>query len=72
MSAKGGYLYPETVREFHDETLPKEGAKTAHCFEMVRVWSDVRDTASTAFQGFLNLAFSSCYLERFWASNINF
>jgi thiamine biosynthesis protein ThiC len=23
-------LDPETAREFHDETLPQEGAKTAH------------------------------------------
>ncbi len=26
--------YPETAREFHDETLPQEGAKTAHFCSM--------------------------------------
>jgi len=30
-------LDPETAREFHDETLPAEGAKTAHFCSMV--WS---------------------------------
>jgi thiamine biosynthesis protein ThiC len=27
-------LDPETAREFHDETLPQEGAKTAHFCSM--------------------------------------
>ena len=42
-------LDPETAREFHDETLPAEGAKTAHFCSMcgphfcsMRITEDVR------------------------------
>jgi phosphomethylpyrimidine synthase len=46
-------LDPETAREFHDETLPQEGAKTAHFCSMcgphfcsMRITQDVRDYAA--------------------------
>jgi phosphomethylpyrimidine synthase len=46
-------LDPETAREFHDETLPAEGAKTAHFCSMcgphfcsMRITEDVRKFAS--------------------------
>jgi thiamine biosynthesis protein ThiC len=46
-------LDPETAREFHDETLPQEGAKTAHFFSMcrphfrsMRISEDVRKFAA--------------------------
>jgi len=45
-------LDPETAREFHDETLPAEGAKVAHFCSMcgphfcsMRITQDVRDYA---------------------------
>jgi phosphomethylpyrimidine synthase len=38
-------LDPETAREFHDETLPQEGAKTAH-FCSMRITEDVRKYAA--------------------------
>jgi phosphomethylpyrimidine synthase len=38
-------LGPETAREFHDETLPAEGAKTAH-FCSMRITEDVRKYAA--------------------------
>jgi phosphomethylpyrimidine synthase len=44
---------PETAREFHDETLPQEGAKTAHFCSMcgphfcsMKITSDVRKYAA--------------------------
>ena len=50
-------LDPETAREFHDETLPQEGAKTAHFCSMcgphfcsMKITEDVRKYA--AEQGF--------------------
>jgi phosphomethylpyrimidine synthase len=46
-------LDPETAREFHDETLPAEGAKVAHFCSMcgphfcsMRITQDVRDYAA--------------------------
>ena len=46
-------LDPETAREFHDETLPAEPAKTAHFCSMcgpkfcsMRITQDVRDYAA--------------------------
>jgi phosphomethylpyrimidine synthase len=46
-------LDPETAREFHDETLPQEGAKTAHFCSMcgphfcsMRITEDVRRYAA--------------------------
>ena len=46
-------LDPETAREFHDETLPQEGAKTAHFCSMcgphfcsMRITEDVRKYAA--------------------------
>ena len=46
-------LDPETAREFHDETLPAEGAKTAHFCSMcgphfcsMRITEDVRKYAA--------------------------
>src|SRR5467141_1922669 len=46
-------LDPETAREFHDETLPQEGAKTAHFCSMcgphfcsMRITEDVRKFAA--------------------------
>lgn len=46
-------LDPERAREFHDETLPVEGAKTAHFCSMcgpkfcsMRISHDIRNTAS--------------------------
>jgi phosphomethylpyrimidine synthase len=46
-------LDPETAREFHDETLPAEGAKTAHFCSMcgphfcsMRITEDVRRYAA--------------------------
>jgi phosphomethylpyrimidine synthase len=46
-------LDPETAREFHDETLPQEGAKTAHFCSMcgphfcsMRITEDVRRYAT--------------------------
>ena len=38
-------LDPETAREFHDETLPAEGAKLAH-FCSMKITQDVRDYAA--------------------------
>ena len=38
-------LDPVTAREFHDETLPQEGAKTAHCCSM-KITEDVRKFAA--------------------------
>ncbi|MFN0061638.1 MAG: phosphomethylpyrimidine synthase ThiC [Myxococcaceae bacterium] len=47
-------LDPEKAREFHDETLPAEGAKTAHFCSMcgphfcsMKITQDVRDYAQT-------------------------
>jgi len=47
-------LDPETAREFHDETLPAEGAKLAHFCSMcgphfcsMKITQDVRDYAAT-------------------------
>ena len=47
-------LDPETAREFHDETLPSEGAKLAHFCSMcgphfcsMKITQDVRDYAAT-------------------------
>ena len=46
-------LDPDTAREFHDETLPAEPAKTAHFCSMcgpkfcsMRITQDVRDYAA--------------------------
>jgi phosphomethylpyrimidine synthase len=46
-------LDPETARDFHDETLPQEGAKTAHFCSMcgphfcsMKITQDVRDFAA--------------------------
>jgi|GEM_PF-1009962 phosphomethylpyrimidine synthase len=46
-------LDPETAREFHDETLPQEGAKTAHFCSMcgphfcsMKITEDVRKFAA--------------------------
>ncbi len=46
-------LDPETAREFHDETLPQEGAKTAHFCSMcgphfcsMKITQDVREFAA--------------------------
>ena len=46
-------LDPETAREFHDETLPAEGAKTAHFCSMcgphfcsMKITEDVRKFAA--------------------------
>jgi len=46
-------LDPETAREYHDETLPADGAKTAHFCSMcgpkfcsMKITQDVRDFAS--------------------------
>ena len=46
-------LDPETAREFHDETLPQEGAKTAHFCSMcgphfcsMKITEDVRRYAA--------------------------
>ena len=46
-------LDPDTAREFHDETLPAEGAKVAHFCSMcgphfcsMKITQDVRDYAS--------------------------
>jgi phosphomethylpyrimidine synthase len=46
-------LDPETAREFHDETLPAEGAKTAHFCSMcgphfcsMKITEDVRKYAA--------------------------
>ena len=38
-------LDPVTAREFHDETLPQEGAKTAH-FCSMKITRDVRKYAA--------------------------
>ena len=35
-------LHPVTAREFHDETLPQEGAKTAHFCSAVRARTSAR------------------------------
>ena len=47
-------LDPETAREFHDETLPQEGAKVAHFCSMcgphfcsMKITQDVRDYAAS-------------------------
>jgi len=46
-------LDPETAREFHDETLPQDGAKVAHFCSMcgpqfcsMKITQDVRDYAA--------------------------
>jgi phosphomethylpyrimidine synthase len=46
-------LDPETAREFHDETLPAQGAKVAHFCSMcgphfcsMKITQDVRDYAA--------------------------
>ncbi|HEY1251494.1 MAG TPA: phosphomethylpyrimidine synthase ThiC, partial [Thermoanaerobaculia bacterium] len=48
-------LDPETAREFHDETLPAEGAKLAHFCSMcgphfcsMKITQEVRDYAASA------------------------
>src|SRR6185369_3718784 len=38
-------LDPDTAREFHDETLPAQGAKVAH-FCSMKITQDVRDYAA--------------------------
>ena len=38
-------LDPETAQAFHDETLPQEGAKTAH-FCSIKITEDVRKCAA--------------------------
>ncbi|MBS1646850.1 MAG: phosphomethylpyrimidine synthase ThiC [Bacteroidetes bacterium] len=50
-------LDPDTAREFHDETLPAEGAKTAHFCSMcgphfcsMKITQDVRDFAEKGMQ----------------------
>jgi phosphomethylpyrimidine synthase len=50
-------LDPETAREFHDETLPQEGAKTAHFCSMcgpkfcsMEITQQLRDAAAAAGQ----------------------
>ncbi|MDO9562585.1 MAG: phosphomethylpyrimidine synthase ThiC, partial [Bradyrhizobium sp.] len=47
-------LDPETAEQFHDQTLPDEGAKTAHFCSMcgpkfcsMKITQDVRDYAAT-------------------------
>jgi phosphomethylpyrimidine synthase len=47
------YLDPETAREFHDETLPAEGVKTAHFYSVcgphfcsMKITEDVRRHAA--------------------------
>jgi phosphomethylpyrimidine synthase len=47
-------LDPDTAREFHDETLPKEAHKVAHFCSMcgpkfcsMKITQDVRDYAAT-------------------------
>jgi phosphomethylpyrimidine synthase len=49
-------LDPETAREFHDQTLPAEGAKVAHFCSMcgpkfcsMKISQDIRDFAKTDF-----------------------
>ena len=46
-------LYPDTAKEFHDETLPADGAKIAHFCSMcgpnfcsMKITQDVRDYAA--------------------------
>ena len=50
-------LDPETAREFHDETLPAEGAKTAHFCSMcgpkfcsMKISQDIRDAAQQGWR----------------------
>lgn len=50
-------LDPDTAREFHDETLPQEGAKTAHFCSMcgphfcsMKITQDVREYAEKGMQ----------------------
>jgi len=52
-------LDPDTAREYHDETLPKEAHKVAHFCSMcgpkfcsMKITQDVRDYAATLQQGF--------------------
>ena len=52
-------LDPETAREFHDETLPAEPAKTAHFCSMcgpkfwsMRITPDIRDAMAAKSQEF--------------------
>jgi phosphomethylpyrimidine synthase len=51
-------LDPETAEDYHDQTLPAEGAKTAHFCSMcgpkfcsMKISQEVRDFASTQNQG---------------------
>ncbi len=52
-------LDPDTAREFHDETLPAEPAKTAHFCSMcgpkfcsMRITQDIRDAMDTKSEEF--------------------
>ena len=52
-------LDPDTAREFHDETLPAEPAKTAHFCSMcgpkfcsMRITQDIRDAMAEKFKEF--------------------
>jgi phosphomethylpyrimidine synthase len=51
-------LDPETAEQYHDETLPAEGAKVAHFCSMcgpkfcsMKISQEVRDTARTLNDG---------------------
>ncbi|MCC7413864.1 MAG: phosphomethylpyrimidine synthase ThiC [Gammaproteobacteria bacterium] len=64
-------LDPDTAREFHDETLPKEGHKVAHFCSMcgpqfcsMRITQDVRDYAAAHDIGDAELALSAGMQEK--------
>ena len=55
-------LDPDTAREFHDETLPAEPAKTAHFCSMcgpkfcsMRITQDIRDAMAEKSKEFAEL-----------------
>lgn len=63
-------LDPETAQEFHDETLPAEGAKTAHFCSMcgpkfcsMRISQDVRDQFAQKSKEFVELG-STVYIDQ--------
>jgi phosphomethylpyrimidine synthase len=64
-------LDPETAEQYHDQTLPAEGAKTAHFCSMcgpkfcsMKITQEVRDFAAKQEAGLLNAPVSDAEAEQ--------
>ena len=64
-------LDPETAEQYHDQTLPAEGAKTAHFCSMcgpkfcsMKITQEVRDFAAKQEAGLLNAPLSNSEAEQ--------